>query len=82
MSSSFAIEDPLRNTQFQNMGGKAKVKAVFTEMGKGMWKSGSGFAKVGALYAGSECVIEGVRSSSPSPSLAAFYALAPAEQQN
>lgn len=25
-----------------------------------MWKSGRGFGKVGALYAGTECVIESV----------------------
>ena len=60
MSSSFAIEDPLRAPQYANLTTQMKVKEVFKDMGKGMWKSGSGFAKVGALYAGSECVIEGV----------------------
>lgn len=63
MSSSFAIEDPFAATKFAGMTTKQKAKSVFTDMGKGMWKSGSGFARVGALYAGSECVIEGVRSS-------------------
>lgn len=60
MSSSFAIEDPLRAPQYANLSTQLKVKEVFKDMGKGMWKSGSGFARVGALYAGSECVIEGV----------------------
>jgi import inner membrane translocase subunit TIM22 len=61
MSSSFAYEDPLLRQQTQaglNTGQKAKE--VFKEMGKGMWRSGRGFAKVGALFAGTECVIEGV----------------------
>ncbi|KAG8860096.1 hypothetical protein FRB96_004119 [Tulasnella sp. 330] len=30
----------------------------FKEQGQKMWKSGKGFGKVGALYAGTECVIE------------------------
>jgi mitochondrial import inner membrane translocase subunit TIM22 len=34
---------------------------IFKEMGRGMWRSGKGFSKVGALYAGIECVIESVR---------------------
>ena len=29
-------------------------------MGRGMWRSGKGFGKVGALFAGIECVIESV----------------------
>lgn len=62
MSASFAIEDPFRAPQFAGMSTQNKAKQVFKDMGKGMWKSGSGFAKVGALYAGTECVIEGVSS--------------------
>lgn len=38
-------------------------------MGRSMWSQGKGFAKVGALYSGSECIIEGV-SPLPSPPLA------------
>ena len=38
-----------------------KTAQVFKDMGKGMWRGGKGFGTVGALYAGSECVIEGVR---------------------
>ena len=33
---------------------------VFKEMGRNMWSSGKGFAKVGAIYSGVECCIEGV----------------------
>lgn len=40
-----------------------KTAQVFKDMGKGMWRGGKGFGTVGALYAGSECVIEGVRRS-------------------
>lgn len=60
MSSSFALEDPFRAPQFEGMTTMQKSKLVFRDMGKGMLKSGAGFGKVGALYAGSECVIEGV----------------------
>jgi len=63
MSASFAYEDPLLRQQTQaglNTGQKAKE--IFKDMGKGMWKSGKGFGKVGALFAGTECVIEGYRA--------------------
>lgn len=60
MSSSFAFEDPFRAPQYANMPMQQKAKHVFAEMGRGMWRSGRGFGMVGALYAGSECVIEGV----------------------
>lgn len=61
MSASFAYEDPLMRARTQaglNTGQKAKE--IFRDMGKGMWTSGRGFAKVGALFAGIECVIESV----------------------
>lgn len=58
MSSSFAYEDPLLR---QNLNTTQKTKEIFKEMGRGMWRSGKGFAKVGSLFAGIECVIESVR---------------------
>jgi import inner membrane translocase subunit TIM22 len=58
MSSSFAYEDPLLR---QNQNTTQKSIEIFKEMGRGMWRSGKGFGKVGALYAGIECVIESVR---------------------
>jgi Tim17/Tim22/Tim23/Pmp24 family len=61
MSASFAYEDPLLRQQTQaGMGTGQKAREVFREMGKGMWRSGKGFGKVGALFAGIECVIESV----------------------
>ena len=60
MSSSFAYEDPLLR---QNLNTTQKTKEIFKDMGRGMWRSGKGFSKVGALYAGIECVIESVRES-------------------
>jgi import inner membrane translocase subunit TIM22 len=66
MSASFAYEDPFLRQQTQaglNTGQKARE--VFKEMGRGMWKSGKGFGKVGALFAGIECVIESVGLFSP-----------------
>ena len=46
-----------------NAGTKAQTIFVFKEMGRNMWSSGKGFARVGALYAGTECCIEGVSPS-------------------
>lgn len=61
MSASFAYEDPLLRQQTQAaLGTGQKAKEIFKDMGKGMWRSGKGFGKVGALFAGTECVIEGV----------------------
>jgi hypothetical protein len=62
MSSSFAYEDPLLR---QNVNTTQKTMEIFKDMGRGMWRSGKGFGKVGALYAGIECVIESVRTYSP-----------------
>jgi len=63
MSSSFAYEDPLlRQSTQAGMNNTQKAREIFKEMGRGMWKSGKGFGKVGALFAGIECVIEGVSS--------------------
>jgi mitochondrial import inner membrane translocase subunit TIM22 len=59
MSSSFAYEDPLLR---QNLNTTQKTMEIFKDMGRGMLRSGKGFGKVGALYAGIECVIESVRT--------------------
>jgi len=34
----------------------------FKEQGQKMWRSGKGFGKVGAIYSGTECVIESYRA--------------------
>jgi mitochondrial import inner membrane translocase subunit TIM22 len=60
MSSSFAYEDPLMR---QNLSTTQKASEIFKEMGRGMWRSGKGFGKVGALFAGVECVIESVSTN-------------------
>ncbi|KIL68754.1 hypothetical protein M378DRAFT_70519 [Amanita muscaria Koide BX008] len=63
MSASFAYEDPVLRQQTQ--AGKntvQKARDVFKEMGRGMWTTGKGFGKVGALFAGIECVIESYRA--------------------
>ncbi|KAI0645217.1 mitochondrial import inner membrane translocase subunit TIM22 [Trametes meyenii] len=59
MSSSFAYEDPLLR---QNLSTQQKAREIFKEMGRGMVKSGKGFGKVGALFAGIECVFESYRA--------------------
>jgi import inner membrane translocase subunit TIM22 len=62
MSSSFAYEDPYLRQQTQaGLKPAQKAREVLREMGKGMWSSGRGFGKIGALFAGIECCIEGVR---------------------
>lgn len=64
MSTSFAYEDPYLRAQSQaGMSNTQKARDIFKEMGKGMWRSGKGFGKVGALFAGIECVIEGASCS-------------------
>jgi len=61
MGSSFTIEDPFQRQQYTGMNTRQKAKVIFTDMGKGMWRQGKGFGMVGALYAGTECCVEGVR---------------------
>lgn len=75
LSASFAIDDPLRRSNLQaaamanaNPGAPPppepttmqQTRTFFKETGKGMYRSGKGFGKVGALYSGVECVLEGV----------------------
>jgi len=61
MSASFAYEDPYLRAQ-TGKNNVQKARDIFKDMGKGMVTSGKGFAKVGALFAGIECVIEGYRA--------------------
>lgn len=76
MSTTFAYEDPLSRTwQTATMGPAQKTTQIFKDMGKGMWKGGKGFGKVGALYAGTECVIEGVRPLSLLGSMHISYSI-------
>lgn len=60
MSATFAYEDPLSKASEKLVGTRAQTAFIFKEMGRNMWTSGKGFAKVGALYSGFECCIEGV----------------------
>lgn len=60
MSATFAYEDPLSRASQKIVGTGAQAKYIFRELGKNMWSSGKGFGKVGALYSGIECCIEGV----------------------
>jgi import inner membrane translocase subunit TIM22 len=64
MNSSFQYEDPLLRQQLAaSKTTTQRARDVAREMGVNAWRSGRGFAKVGALFAGIECVIEGVRPS-------------------
>lgn len=60
MSATFAYEDPLSRASNQLTTTRAQTMFVFKEMGRNMWSSGKGFAKVGMVYSGVECCIEGV----------------------
>jgi import inner membrane translocase subunit TIM22 len=60
MSASFAYEDPLSRASTKLVGTRAQTAFMFKEMGRNMWTTGKGFGKVGALYSGVECCIEGV----------------------
>ncbi|KAB5592772.1 Import inner membrane translocase subunit tim22 [Ceratobasidium theobromae] len=62
-TASFAYEDPMnRLTTDPNLNTRQKTSEFFKSTGRSMWRSGSGFAKVGALYSGVECCIEGFRA--------------------
>lgn len=85
MSTSFQYEDPLNraNVQISTM---AQTKIAMKDMGVKMLSSGKGFAKVGAVYSGVECCVEGVSLSpsfprahpAPSPSLSfSFFPFVP-----
>jgi hypothetical protein len=61
MSASFAYDDMFLRQQTQaGLNTGQNVREVFKDMGRGMWKSGKGFGKVGALFAGIECDIGGL----------------------
>lgn len=66
MSATFAYEDPLSKASEKLVGTRAQTAFIFKEMGRNMWTSGKGFAKVGALYSGFECCIEGVSETASS----------------
>lgn len=62
MSASFAYEDPVMR---QTLTTAQKTSEIFKEMGRNMWRSGKGFGKVGAIFAGIECVLESVSTTLP-----------------
>ena len=61
LSTGFAYEDPTLRDQHAQLARHQNAGAIIKDMAKSAWSSGKGFAKVGALYAGIECVIESVR---------------------
>lgn len=75
LSSSLSVDDPLRRSHLAAAQLQASEKGLplppekttaqqtkefFKETGRGMYRSAKGFGKVGALYSGVECCIEGV----------------------
>lgn len=61
MSTSFQYEDPMNRANV-HVSTMAQTKIAMKDMGVKMLSSGKGFAKVGAIYAGVECCVEGVSS--------------------
>ncbi|ODN84575.1 mitochondrial import inner membrane translocase subunit TIM22 [Cryptococcus amylolentus CBS 6039] len=62
MSATFAYEDPLSRASEKHASTRAQTWFVMKDMGRSMWSSGKGFAKVGMVYSGVECCIEGYRA--------------------
>lgn len=78
LSASLTVDDPMRRSNLQaaavashGPGYSAppepttmqQTKVYFKETGRNMYRSAKGFGKVGALYSGIECCIEGVSIS-------------------
>lgn len=77
LSASLTVDDPLRRSNLAAAQLAATEKGLppppepttmqqtkdfFRETGRGMYRSAKGFGKVGALYSGIECCVEGVRA--------------------
>ncbi|KAH8830071.1 Tim17/Tim22/Tim23/Pmp24 family-domain-containing protein [Flagelloscypha sp. PMI_526] len=65
MNSAFIYEDPLLRAANEAAGkprAPERARDVARQMGRSIWSSGRGFAKVGSLFAGIECCIEGYRA--------------------
>jgi len=61
MSTSFAYEDPFRAPHMQGLTTMAKTGEFFKDAVKSMYRSGRTWGKLGLLFAGTECIVEGVR---------------------
>ena len=61
MSTSFAYEDPFRAPHMQGLTTMAKTGEFFKDAAKSMYRSGRTWGKLGLLFAGTECIVEGVR---------------------
>lgn len=69
-AKNLAVEPPMPD--INTMQG---TKLFFIQTGRNMWRSGKGFGKVGALYSGIECLIEGYRARNDlaNPIAAGFF---------
>jgi import inner membrane translocase subunit TIM22 len=59
MSTSFQYEDPMNRANV-HVSTMAQTKIAMKDMGSKMMTTGKGWAKVGAVYSGVECCVEGV----------------------
>lgn len=51
-------------TQIKDVPMREQIKIGFKDMGRSAWGSAKNFGYIGAVYSGSECVIEGYRGKS------------------
>lgn len=72
-SAALSADDPMRRTNLYLQAQAAglpepklttmeSTKELFKDTGRQMYRSGKGFAKIGALYSGIECCVEGYRA--------------------
>ncbi|GAA95205.1 hypothetical protein E5Q_01861 [Mixia osmundae IAM 14324] len=64
VSVSFAYEDPFRtNPNIRpDMSTMKKTGVMFADMGKGMYRQGKTWGRIGFLFAGAESIVEGYRA--------------------
>jgi len=64
--------NPTADAALKSVPLRIQVKSAMTDLVKRSWGSAKNFAAIAALYSGSECIIEGVKISSPKVCLLFF----------
>lgn len=58
-----SVDWNVNNDAYLKMSTKDQLKYTLKDMGRKSWGTGKNFGMVGAIFAGTECVIEGVGKS-------------------
>jgi mitochondrial import inner membrane translocase subunit TIM22 len=66
--ASFSLSGPEQSLLTNQLAGgqvstREQVRLALGDMGKRTWSSAKSFGKIAAIYSGTECVIEGVRTN-------------------